>query len=83
VAHAAAILDAVVALDESAGDEAVDHAGDAGPAHRELVGEGGRGLVTFAEEDQHAVLREAELYGRERQFDLAGETSHDPAGPLR
>jgi hypothetical protein len=83
VSDAAPILDVVIACDEPPSDEAVDHSGDARPAHGQLLGEGRRGLVTLAEQDQEAVLGQAELDGRDRQLDLAGEASDDSARVVR
>ena len=56
VPDATTILGVVMSRHQAPRDESVDHAGDAGTAHRELLGQRRGGLLTLAQQDQDAVL---------------------------
>ena len=70
--------DDVPALDETTGNEAVDHCGDRRRTHGQPLGQVGRDGRSLVEEAEHAVLGEREIDGPEADLDLLAEPGGGP-----
>lgn len=74
----ATISRVMVAPGEAAGDESVDDAGHARAADSQLLGQHRRRLRAAAEDSEHAVLRQGQIYRGEGELHLPGEPRHHP-----
>ncbi len=66
------------ALDETTGNEAVDHCGDRRRTHGQPFGQVGRDGRSLVEETEHPVLGERQIDGPEADLDLLAEPGGGP-----